>query len=1742
MMPSTIKCEPVDTGYEAGTSVSKTQIPQLQIIAPGNSACSVAPSTSAMPTSVVAGTKVRPAVTYIVKKPMSQTTALVRQQVAVPVTTSVASASPTLLNHQVPVKTVATKTLQGSVLQQPSGTTPRPVFLVPSIATTATRTTPVYISQSAVTPHKSDSVAGCKADPNNVVCGLVYNCKSPQDGSVVAKKKEYLCNFCFFKSENYTTLSNHLASHIFTCNHCPYKAFTRHEVMTHKQKKHIQFAVDLHSTINAQINVGLSTADAANSVDVTVSQVSTVPSTLGVVKSIVVTSTMANVTATSTVLSQSLVTAKPAVVSTRQPGQASELTTTDAAVPSPPSSDHTTEDHSKNGSYFTYKIHEYSERETMYECDICLYMTKELYDMYDHATTHTIGDAASSTSVDSVTDTPGLIWECLYCSFRVEKQSVLVTHIKSAHVGKTLKMRRQCVSPSSMLLKSPPLPTPKDVPPVPKKVTPVPKNFTLPENTVMPVISAGNIDTQATLWGCYYCSSFHTFDRSAAITHVQAKHKGQKLMITRRRVVSTAASDVPSKVAKASAAAKHDIGSSEADVKSHRKQSLASQTGMESDARKPEKIVSQSASLSTDSDCSSTVTVSRPRKLSKYDSMIAFLNHSNEMIRKQISEIDSAVRSSQSGSSSQSGISDPKIPKTEKSDDSGVAIGSSQLSVRAAAEQANIVHLSELPDDLKVDWQEYFSIDRMAGIARCLKCSHETSGKHAFSHMRVHITAHTLERVWGCPYCEHRSNRRIFMYKHVLSQHPHRPVLLVRRRPYRVLSGPASQRLKCANVVVDSTPAKRLQGPRSVREAKIRKAATDVFVCPSCSRTSVFRGDIRTHIKFVHLESNPQSLRGEVVLRPPMLPSEGSVNLADMKTASVHLVRLEDFPKFAALKRILEEKGETLHHDLDINDGVDENSLLVDTTEMLVLPNSSEMGKYKCPYCIYKTFRPLVIKQHILYRHPEDEIKVCDLRANSRRSKFLYPCALLSCQFITPMKEALYAHIGKNPLHVGNTVTETPKDKCSSDNEPIAKIATRCSSLRSASLKHTPSGSADSTIEDDSVTDGIFSASNDPVLVQFIGDLKGGVATPRLLLKCRYCDLPSSYDPVTIKDHLINEHSRWDPVVLDVKARFFRKESRLYMCPLLSCDFMTYVSRDFVSHLKCMHADMKFLLPVITRHNRKAKSDEHRTTGTKRKHVHVSKSEGSKRAKLQVEDTKNAGDGYPYLCFYCKASCDDRRSVKEHLLEHHPCEFWFICFSEKARIDHKKAKLYLCKSRTCDFFCHSLDAYDSHPCVMEERASVAEAVPIVPSGGSSPEKMYQCSYCTCMMTNVHDIREHCSMEHKSSGGGYTEIQTGFGKNGTVVMNVNSEVTGLSSSGHTEDHLDKNGVGAISSSDIEMNEASDISSFATLISKRKADQNDTSEMKHADHIGIDAVSSQVEDMHTKLNAVMEALRHKKHGRAQKVEEGEPLKVSEGKLTLKLANNFGTEDNARDTVAIDGEFDVDMPEDCGMQSTLSPCVNGDTAGEDRDGEAERSDSSSDSHGQDTKTGSESTLSKTKTLSQGKDGNDASSPKIPIASTDTKALSDQDDRGASESDKLDDARPRGSDEYSDQHAGCRTDSQVTAEEAMSRSIPLEPATESGPCDPVIQAESVTEQQGGSGDDKAQGDNKTNGDPEPLRPPVTISIKITPPKDGWNARRSHGSSSSSDSSDDDSLESDQEDEDGDSSDNSDTDSSSDE
>lgn len=89
-----------------------------------------------------------------------------------------------------------------------------------------------------VPPARTDKPSG--GPHARTVCGLIYNTKTGP-----LKRKEFLCNFCQFKTAQYMSFNSHLTYHIFNCHHCAFKAFTRFELINHRQTKHPEYNYEL---------------------------------------------------------------------------------------------------------------------------------------------------------------------------------------------------------------------------------------------------------------------------------------------------------------------------------------------------------------------------------------------------------------------------------------------------------------------------------------------------------------------------------------------------------------------------------------------------------------------------------------------------------------------------------------------------------------------------------------------------------------------------------------------------------------------------------------------------------------------------------------------------------------------------------------------------------------------------------------------------------------------------------------------------------------------------------------------------------------------------------------------------------------------------------------------------------------------------------------------------------------------------------------------------------------------------------------------------------------------------------------------------------------------------------------------------------------------------------------------------------------------------------------------------------
>jgi len=78
-----------------------------------------------------------------------------------------------------------------------------------------------------------------------------------------------------------------------------------------------------------------------------------------------------------------------------------------------------------------------------------------------------------------------------------------------------------------------------------------------------------------------------------------------------------------------------------------------------------------------------------------------------------------------------------------------------------------------------------------------------------------------------------------------------------------------------------------------------------------------------------------------------------------------------------------------------------------------------------------------------------------------------------------------------------------------------------------------------------------------------------------------------------------------------------------------------------------------------------------------------------------------------------------------------------------------------------------------------ESEDLSRSPPAIQKSGADTgsDRVYQCSHCTYITTDLHNVRIHVVAEHAASDGGFAEIKTAVGSDGNVIMKVNDRVLG-----------------------------------------------------------------------------------------------------------------------------------------------------------------------------------------------------------------------------------------------------------------------------------------------------------------------------------------------------------------------------
>ena len=205
------------------------------------------------------------------------------------------------------------------------------------------------------------------SDQSKATCGLVYTARIAAGNA----SQELMCNFCHYKTEKLTTFFNHMSIHVFQCNHCTFKSFTRHELIVHKKDAHPDFAQELQgfermSLVNSNSELSLPSSTAT----------SREPDN--------------NVTSSGSSLSNNNI------------------------------------DKNSNKQYFTYRIHEdWKGTLILLECELCSFKTLNLGGLMSHSSIHKPYEVNRDESI--------AVWECFYCRFASRHKKQVVAHINHAH-------------------------------------------------------------------------------------------------------------------------------------------------------------------------------------------------------------------------------------------------------------------------------------------------------------------------------------------------------------------------------------------------------------------------------------------------------------------------------------------------------------------------------------------------------------------------------------------------------------------------------------------------------------------------------------------------------------------------------------------------------------------------------------------------------------------------------------------------------------------------------------------------------------------------------------------------------------------------------------------------------------------------------------------------------------------------------------------------------------------------------------------------------------------------------------------------------------------------------------------------------------------------------------------------------------------------------------------------------------
>ncbi len=515
----------------------------------------------------------------------------------------------------------------------------------------------------------------------------------------------------------------------------------------------------------------------------------------------------------------------------------------------------------------------------------------------------------------------------------------------------------------------------------------------------------------------------------------------------------------------------------------------------------------------------------------------------------------------------------------------------------------DVLFLNEIPDDLKIDLNKYFT--RKGQTLQCNECFYSCSGSGSASHMREHVMSkHTEGRIWGCGYCFIKKNKRKGIISHVQSSHKGQSLRIVRRKPYEV--------------------QRRCETSVSTHKAVVTEK-TKTWQCGHCSRQDTRWTVMSEHVKHAHSDQpfNSQALikRTHSQMDNEILEMEARLTA---QTAMVRLVPVEKMrlsPRYdislppttsQITSSSVSYKCYYCTHSAHSMQDVKYHLLLDHKGHELMCYQqgivSDELLRL-CAHCDYNTTKSKafqrhlnnnpshILQQHVLInwqRNYEREIKEEPVETSDRVMKSLSENLLFACRHckiyqvrgVRKMRQHLLrAHPGKFPLaidvkaqekHKAAQVHICPQSQCEfytlevslfyshiyecyPDYTPPCYITKHTTNASRHHAKNSSKSFKKSALH-------VVQNAVKKALCKKKGNAYIGVDSVKIRYMCIYCDYLTN-ELSEIRTHLFGSHTDRQPEAKDLRKKACRQRSRLFFCPHLMCDLITYQHHLFENHI-----------------------------------------------------------------------------------------------------------------------------------------------------------------------------------------------------------------------------------------------------------------------------------------------------------------------------------------------------------------------------------------------------------------------------------------------------------------------------------------------------------------------------------------------------------------------------------------------